>query len=200
MGKEDKKIDFKYNLNVYYNLLIRHKLIFILLSISVLVIESYFLALNYLFKIITDNGANFVSGALSRDEFVKILLGIFVAYIIIMIIKSVSQWVKHHFLNSLDSHLMTDIKRKFFNHLINLHYGFHASHKTGSLIAKLLRGSSSIERFTDVIVFNFLPLIFGFIMTFAAMLYFDYISAVIVLVIAFAFIAYSMFLLNLQKK
>src|SRR3989344_5565910 len=200
MKKSDEKIDFRYNLKVYYNLLVRHKWVFIFLSIAVLIIESSLLALNYLFKLVTDNGASFVSGDLSRDAFVKILLGVLAVYIGIMMIKSIFQWVKHHFLNSLDSHLMADIKRKFFNHLIGLHYGFHTSHKTGSLIAKLLRGSSSIERFTDIIVFNFLPLIFGFIMTFLVILYFDLTSAIVVLVIVVAFILYGLFLLELQKE
>ena len=115
MKKSDEKIDFRYNLKVYYNLLVRHKWVFIFLSIAVLIIESSLLALNYLFKLVTDNGASFVSGDLSRDAFVKILLGVLAVYVGIMMIKSIFQWVKHHFLNSLDSHLMADIKRKFFS-------------------------------------------------------------------------------------
>jgi ATP-binding cassette subfamily B protein len=195
----NEKIDFRHNLKIYFELLKRHKLIFIFLIFLILIIEASDIVVPYLFKIITDNAAGFIAGTLMRNAFVEILLNVLFAYLILLVIKSISEWLHIHFLNILDSNLMMDLKRRFFNHLIHLHYGFHTSHKTGSLISKLLRGSGSMERFTDVIAFNVAPLMFSFIVTGASIFYFDAFSALIVALVVIIFIGYSLFMQNLQK-
>ena len=56
--------------------------------------------------------------------------------------------------------MMFDVKRKFFNHLIHLSHSFHTTHKSGSIISKLIRAAGSVERMTDTIIFNVVPLFF----------------------------------------
>jgi len=199
MRSSKEKIDFKYNLKIYFELLKKHKWVFILLVFFILLIEASEVVIPYLFKIVTDNATEFISGALAKNAFIEILMGILVAYIVLLLIKSVFEWLHIHMVNILDSNLMMDLKRRFFNHLIHLHYGFHTSHKTGSLISKLLRGSGAIERFTDVIAFSVAPLLFGFVVTGASIFYFDPLSAFIVAIVMIVFVGYSFFLQNLQK-
>jgi len=199
MRSSKEKIDFKYNLKIYFELLKKHKWVFILLVFFILLIEASEVVIPYLFKIITDNATEFISGALAKNAFIGILMSILVAYIVLLLIKSVFEWLHIHMVNILDSNLMMDLKRRFFNHLIHLHYGFHTSHKTGSLISKLLRGSGAIERFTDVIAFSVAPLLFGFVVTGASIFYFDPLSAFIVAIVMIVFVGYSFFLQNLQK-
>lgn len=199
MRSSKEKIDFKYNLKIYFELLKKHKWVFILLVFFILLIEASEVVIPYLFKIVTDNATEFISGALAKNAFIGILMSILVAYIVLLLIKSVFEWLHIHMVNILDSNLMMDLKRRFFNHLIHLHYGFHTSHKTGSLISKLLRGSGAIERFTDVIAFSVAPLLFGFVVTGASIFYFDPLSAFIVAIVMIVFVGYSFFLQNLQK-
>src|SRR3989344_5424327 len=200
MGWRVKKIDFKHNLRVYYGFLSEYKIIFILLLFFVLIIEITNVVRTYLFKILTDRGTEFVAGTLIKSELIQILVGLFFAYLLISLVRIISEWFNMQLINVIDSNLIANLKRKFFNHLIHLHYGFHTSHKTGSLISRLVRGSGSIEKITDSIVLNFAPLIFGIIVTGITILYFDKESALIILLTSLVFIGYSLLIHHLQQK
>jgi ATP-binding cassette subfamily B protein len=92
------------------------------------------------------------------------------------------------------------MKRKFFNHLISLSHNFHTSHKTGSLISRLIRGGGAIERMSDVIFFNFAPMVFQLIVASISLIYFDYISAIVVVLTVIIFIAYNLFFQTIQQE
>lgn len=199
-NKEKEKIDFRYNLKVYWSLLKKYKLLFFFLLGLILVLEGVRVVGNFLFKIVVDDGTRFVDGSLSLDSFYDILVWVAVVFAIFAIIKSIGHWVKIHFINILDSRVMFDLKRKFFNHIIHLSYDFHTSHKTGSMISRIIRGGSAIERMTDVILFNFAPLLFQFIIVAVSLVYFDVWSALIVLMIVVLFISYSLLINRMQEK
>jgi len=57
-------------------------------------------------------------------------------------------------MNRLDSKLIFDLKQKFFNHIMDLSYDFHSSHRTGSLIARITRGGRAIEGIADFLFFE----------------------------------------------
>ncbi len=92
---------------------------------------------------------------------------------------------------SFDAGLIQDLKKKFFNHILNLSYHFHTTHRTGSLISRLVRGGRSIENMTDILIFNVAPLIFQLAVVSLSLLYFDWIPAVVILATISIFIAYS---------
>jgi len=73
----------------------------------------------------------------------------------------------------MESGMIVDLKRRFFNHIIELDYSFHTTHKTGSLISRLTRGGGAMERMTDVIIFNIAPMIFSLAVVTASLIYFD---------------------------
>jgi ATP-binding cassette subfamily B protein len=95
---------------------------------------------------------------------------------------------------------MHDIKRKFFNHIVHLDHNFHTTHKTGSLISRLTRGSRAVESTTDFFLFNGAPLILQFIIVGASVLYFDILSAIMLLLTGGLFIGYSLYIVNKQQK
>ncbi len=186
--KEKKKIDFRYNIKIYLNLLMKYKLLFIVLLILILFSEGSRIIDRYIFKVLIDQGTEFLEGRIILSYYTKILLILAVVFIALLIIRSLVEWLNMHIINILDSYLILDLKRKFFNHIIHLSYDFYTSHKTGSLISRLVRGSRAVERLTDTIVFNFAPLFFQIIVVVGSVMYFDKISALILVLIIIIFI------------
>jgi len=199
MANKKKKIDFKYNLRIYLNLLNKYKFLFILVVIIVLIIEAGNVFDKFLFKILIDKSTELINKNLILNDYLKILLQIGFVFALATVIKNILRWFRIHFLNRLESSMIVELKRKFFNHLTNLSHNFYTSHKTGSLISKLIRGSGAVERMTDNIVFNFLPTIFQVIISGASLLYFDITSAIIVVLTVVLFIIYSIYIQNKQK-
>jgi len=195
-----KKIDFKYNLNLYLSYLKKYKLYLFLLLFSILFIEGSYVFDKFLFKIIVDRGAEFTSGVINSDALIKILLLVAGVYIIISCLRVIFKFVEHHFILKLEANLMADLKRKFFNHLLGWSYNFYTTHKTGSLISKLIRIGGAVERMTDVIVFNFAPLVLQSIVVFASLIYLSLIPALVVFFTISIFIAYSFIIQRLQEK
>jgi len=89
-----------------------------------------------LFKVLIDNGTLFVAGTLAKDKFIGILYILAGVFSIIVITGFIGRWVEQHLVNILESKLIVDLKKKYFNHLISLDHSFHASHKTGIIISR----------------------------------------------------------------
>jgi len=158
--KERKKIDFKYNLREYWSLLRNYKLVLFGLLFVIFLIEALHIVPRYLFKEIIDRGTLFVGGDVGLSEFSFILLVIAGIYIGSNVIQITCFWFRSLFLSKIETNMMTDLKNRYFNHIVGLDTSFHTTHKTGSLISRLGRGSNSVERISDVLTFNFIPLIF----------------------------------------
>ncbi len=199
MTEEKGKIDFKYNLKVYWSFLKKYRLPLALLIFAAFLIEVFTVLDSFLFKIIIDKGELFLDGSITKAAFVSILLFIASVYAGFVVFKSVSKWFHTHLTNIIDASLMYDLKQRYFNHILFLSHRFHTTHKTGSLIARLSRGSSAMERMTDFFAFNTLPLIFQLVLVTAALWYFNFATAIVVVISSFVFIAYGLFILNLQR-
>jgi ATP-binding cassette subfamily B protein len=199
MAKKEK-IDFKYNLKIYYELAKNYKFLFISVILLVLFVEAGNTIDKFLFKSLVDNGTDFISDKIELDGFLKIVINLTFIFALLTLIKGFLRWLRIHTLNRLESSMIFDLKRKFFNHLIGLSHNFYTSHKTGSLISKLIRGGGAIERMTDNIIFNLLPTIFQVIIVSASLIYFDWISSLIVIITVILFIIYSIIIQNAQQK
>lgn len=193
------RIDFKYNLKVYFSLLKRYKNRFILLMILVLLGEALLITNGFLFKIIIDKGTEYSSGTISKESLLQILLIVAAIYIATVIIKTTVKWVKISEINNLEAELIEDTKIKFFNHIIELSHKFHTNNKTGSMISRLSRGGRAVERMTDILVFNVAPLIFQLIIVAVSMMAFDITSGLIVLLTVMIFLIYSYIIQQIQK-
>ncbi|MBM3234521.1 ABC transporter ATP-binding protein [Candidatus Pacearchaeota archaeon] len=198
--KREKKIEFKYNLSVYWSFLRKYIWIVIFIMFVSLVIESRHVIQSYLLKVVIDNGTLFSAGSLAIAQFTKMLMIVIIVFAIIILVGFIFRWLYLHFINMLESKLILDIKRKFFNHLIELDHGFHVTHKTGSLISRLTRGRGATERLTDVITFNVAPMFFNLAVVVGSLLYFDWISALVVFVTIIAFVGYSLFIQRISSE
>jgi ATP-binding cassette subfamily B (MDR/TAP) protein 6 len=103
-------------------------------------------------------------------------------------------------INLLETGLIRDVKQFYFNHLLTLSHGFHSSHKTGSLISRLSRGSGAVEAMTDVIIFQYVPLLFQIALVGASILYFTWSVGLVVFATSAAYIVYSVYLNEKQKR
>ncbi len=196
----EREIEFKYNFKQYLKIARPYKWLFSFIIFLVLVYETIHLIEKYLFKIILDKGEDFVGGNVVKGDFVYILIVIGVVYVILSIIKIFNHWFRIGGLNKLETNMIYDLKRKFFNHIIKLSHGFHTTHKTGSLIARLNRGGSAVERISDFLVFNVAPLVLQVVLVGVAIIYFDVASALVILLTAILFIVFGLFVTQIQKK
>ncbi len=198
--KRAKEIHFKENFKMYWSFLKKYKILFFTIIFLVLINSATHLIDRLLFKKIVDDGSLFLSGGLGIDVFKSVLLIVLAVYLVNIFFRVSAKWLQIHLMNRLDSGLITDLKRKFFSHIINLSHKFHTTHKTGSMISRITRGAGAIERMTDFMVFNTLPLVFELVIVGAALIYFDYVSAIVVFAVSIVFFLFSLHIQNLQKK
>ncbi len=192
--KNKGKIETIYNLSVYWSFLKNYKWAFIFLIVVVLIGELKQLVDKYLFKVIIDNGTEFAAGTLLEAQFISILMIVAGVFILGMLVNSLVNWLRIHLVNKIDAGIIYDLKERFFNHILGLDYKFHTTHKTGSLISRLTRGGGAIERITDSIAFEFAPLILQLIVVTAALIYFDFVSAIVILGTFVVFLAFSLYM------
>ena len=194
------KINFKHNLSVYFSILKKYKVLFVIILLIALTIEATYVIDKALYKYIVDRGTEFAAKTISQGVFVKLLVMIAVAFLSLVVFRSIVNWIKLHLINRLDSKLILDLKRKYFNHILELSHRFHTNTKTGSIISRLGRGARAIERLTDIILFNFAPLLFQLVIVTASLIYFDWVSAIVVFSTIMVFLGYSLFIQKLQEK
>jgi ATP-binding cassette subfamily B protein len=198
--KRSEKISFSYNLGVYWSLMKPYLPIVGALLVIMLIIESIAIGERFLFKIITDNGTAYSAGTISYASFIQILWIILAIFIVMIAFKFVGRWLSIHLTNKLEGDLIVNLKRKYFNHIIGLSHGFHTNHKTGSLIARLTRGGRATEVLTDIIIFNFTPLIFQFIIAGTAIAFYDPKTALALSGVIVIFISYSLWIQKIQQN
>jgi ABC-type multidrug transport system fused ATPase/permease subunit len=198
--KNEEKTNYRENFAIYLSFLKKYWVIFAFLLVVGFISQANGTVNSYLFKYIVDYGTEFSDGTLALEIFMNILGIILVVFIISSIVKFVFEWLFTHLLIRLNGNLVRDLKQRFFNHIIKLSHNFHTTHKTGSLISRLGRGAGAMERMTDVLAFNFTPLIFALIIVGGSLAYFSKISAIVLVLTSIAFVLYSWIVLNLQKK
>ncbi len=196
---KERKIDFRHNLKVYLSLVKNYKLLVITLLFFSLAVEATSIADKFIFKGLIDQSTLFAQETVTRQEFTSVLAIIAIAFIAVILARSIAKWLFMHLINRLDASLMFDLKKRFFNHIIHLSYNFHTNNRTGALIARIIRGGSAIEQMTDAIVFNFTPIIFQVAVAVPSILYFDTISAIVLLLTVIVFISYSLFINFIQQ-
>ncbi|MEK6936117.1 MAG: ABC transporter ATP-binding protein [Nanoarchaeota archaeon] len=201
MGEEeDEHVDLKYTLTEYWNLIKKYKIIIGVILLLVFFLEARHILESYLFKVLVDKGTLFAAGTITKSVFVNVLLILLGVFSFIVISGFFGRWIEQHLVNVLESKLIVDLKTKYFSHLIELDYSFHTGHKTGIIISRLARGSGGVEKITDVLVYEVLSVVFSFIMVIASLIYFDFISAIIIFSIIVVFISYSYFMQGITQK
>ena len=189
--KEGEKVNFKENFKEYLSYLKKYKPLVAILVLTVILSEVKPILDRYLFKVIIDKGTEFSVGTLSLVTFSKLLIIFAMVYFGVIIFNAALQWAKLHFINRLEGAMIYDMKKKYFEHILSLDYAFHTTHKTGSLISKLSRGSSAMERMSDAIIFEFCALIIQLIVAVIALMYLNPSSSWIIIFIIISFVLFS---------
>ncbi|MBU1203700.1 MAG: ABC transporter ATP-binding protein/permease [Nanoarchaeota archaeon] len=198
-NKKKEKIHFKENIKEYFSFFKGFRVLFFSALFFVLIKEGMKIAEKFLLKMAIDNGTAFSNNSLTSTDFTRILLFLGIAFIILLIVRYASDWIELHFTNRLEGGMILKLKQKYFNHTLDLDHKFHVSHKTGSMISKISRGSRAMESMTDVILFNLAPLIFQVIVLTISFLYLDFTSAVIIFGIITVFVLHSLFIQKVQQ-
>jgi len=197
---EKYKIDFKYNWGVFWGFLKNYKFVTILLILMVTFNQGIYVFNKYLFKVIVDNGAEFTAGTILRDAFIKVLLIVGLVFLVAVLTNTIITWFQLHYTNILQTNLTRDLRKKYFNHILSLDHEFHTTHKTGSLISRLMRGSGALVRLTDIILFSFAPPILEIIIIIATIGYFSIIPALVIILTFIIFISFSLYMQKLQES
>lgn len=197
--KPSEKVHTWYNLSVYWSFLKNYKFWAIILIFFTLIVSTTYIVEKFLFKVIVDRGTEFAAGTLARQAFVGILAIVIIIFFCSLVVRSFFNYVNLHILFNISAGMMKDLKKRFFNHIIGLSHNFHASHRTGSLISKIIKGGGAIDSMNDVVVFNTLPLLFQLILVSGSLIYFDLLPAVVILITCVFFITYSVILQNKSK-
>jgi len=200
--KRDKRadLDVKYILKTYWSFIKNYKLLMTAVIILALSMSALGFVGRYLFKKVVDNGELFAKNELTAEVFIGWLSLIAALWVGAIILSVIVRWFRNYFLDNLETKTMFDLKNYYYSHIVNLSHKFHTTHKTGSLISRITRGSSSMERMTDFFTFNTLPLLFELIISGIALATIGWEVGLTVLVTGIIFSMYSMRLQKVQRK
>ena len=195
-----RKINFRYNLKEYWDLVKEYKALAFFLVLVSLLAEISMIADKFIFKRIVDDGEKYLDGILPAGQFTTTLMVLGGIFALIIITRSISKWVSIHLLVKLSTDLIFDTKKKYFNHIVGLSHNFHTTHKTGSLISRLNRGAGAVDAITDTFVFNFAPLLFQVFLVGGSIAYFSPVNSIVLFVMIFCFIGFSLYIQHIQQK
>jgi ABC-type multidrug transport system fused ATPase/permease subunit len=195
-----KDVDFKENLMKFIDISKKYKWYFIGVMIFAVIIEGARTLDKFLFKFVIDDGTELIAGTLSKAEYTQTLLLMAVIFGSALLVKVVFHWFQEGLIQKSEANMMQDIKVKFFNHIVHLDHNFHTTHKTGSLISRMNRGTRAAESMTDFFVYNITPLILQVVIIGVSLIFLDWTSAIVIVLISAAFISYGLFISNIQKK
>lgn len=198
--KTGEEIDFKYNFKEYLSYLKNYKLLIFSIILVVFLSQGKQIADRYLFKIIIDKGTDFTAGKIILGDFSKLLVMIAVIYLVLILVNACLNWLRLHLGNRLSASTIYDLKQKYFKHILGLDYNFHTTHKTGSLISRIGRGGSAMDRMNDSFIFEFGPLVLEFVIAIVAFLYMDKLSALIISITIVVFISFSYLMQRKSEK
>ncbi|MEK6825531.1 MAG: ABC transporter ATP-binding protein [Nanoarchaeota archaeon] len=200
MKRKKEKISFWKTFQLYWQVARPYTPLFIFAAFLVTIMSITHVIEKFLFKIIIDNGETYTAGTLDASVLSKILFIVGAVYLGSVMINTFCHWLKIHIVNRLDGRLIYDLKKKFFDHIIGLSHRFHTTHKTGSMISRLMRGGRSMEGITDAIIMNSMPLVVQMVVVGAAIAYFDVFSAFVVITTSLVFLTYSLLILRAHQK
>src|SRR3989344_2764501 len=199
-NENDKEVNLKENFKKYWKFTWKYKGLFIFIVVIASIMELASVGEKFLFKLFIDNGTMFSEGSILTNDFTRIIIILSLSFFGLVITRMIMGWGHLKFVNRLDANVIFDLKTKFFNHIVHLSHKFHTTHKSGSLISRMTRGSRAIENITDFLVFSIAPLLLQLIIVGSAFLYFDPLSAIVVISTVLIFIVYSITLSTLQQK
>ena len=197
---EEENVDVKYAFSEYLKLIKNYKFIIAVILFLIFFLELRHVLESYLFKVFVDNGTLFAAGTLILEDFMEILFILIGIFAIIVATGFIGRWIQQHLVNVLVTKVMVDLKAKYFNHIVDLDHHFHVTHKTGSLITRMSRASNAVSAVTETLTYNLISVIFSFVIVIASLIYFDWVSSIVIFIVAVTFISYSYFMQVISQK
>lgn len=183
----------KFILKEYFSFVKNYKWLFFLTLFFVALHEIKQIADKLVIKFVMDKAQLYIANEITANILIPILIISGTVFFGLILVSVISNWFRFHFLNRLTSNMIYDLKQKYFNHILSLDHKFFTSHKTGSLIARLTRGSGAMDRMTDSLIFEFAPLIIQFVVLVGTLIYLDINSAIIISGIVALFLIFSLY-------
>jgi len=196
-GNNKRKVDVKYNLKIFWGFMKKYKLLMTGILFTIIVGSFKQVVDKYLFKVVIDNGTSFSSGSLMLSDFVNILFIVALVFAGASLINTFMNWLEIHWISRIESNVVADLKRRFFNHLLSLDHNFHVTHKTGSMISRIIRGGGAVERMTESLAFNFVNVLVQFVVVTFSLVYLNWTSAVSISIVMVVFVVFSIYV---QRK
>lgn len=171
------------NLPTLYEIVKPKKWMFISLIFLATVLEMTKLAENYLIKF-------FFEGVETSQPINTILI----YYGSLALIVAVLMYTFYKTLNVLEMFLHSDLKKRFFAHILQLSYDFHTTNNSGKVISKLTRGGSAIEDLSDSIINSIFPLLVQFLLVLGSLFLLHWSLLVSVFTTIVVFLIFSFYL------
>ncbi|MAE49383.1 hypothetical protein CMI48_01000 [Candidatus Pacearchaeota archaeon] len=197
--KDQKEIDFSYNLKLYLKLLWMHWPLVIAALVVGLLLAAANMGDKLLFKWIIDDATLFTESG-DAAFFIQALLFTAMVFGGLLVSRFILQWLNMHVRIYLDSRLTRDLKQRFFVHLIGLSHRFHTTHRSGTLITRLNRGSNAVRNMSDALVFRLAVFLFEFGIAAVSFLYFSWTASLVVVGVVVFFVLYSLGIQYIQEK
>lgn len=166
----------------------------------VFLIEGAQIIDKFILKFFVDAATTYATGITGKDAFFVTIITLFLILVGVVLVRTIGRWILTHRGNIVASNMAYDLKLKMYKHVLQLPTSFHANHKTGTMISRLMRAGSSIEAILDVFVYSLVPIIIQIITVVGSLLVLNFSSAIIVIIYVFAFLGYSYWIQMKQLK
>jgi ATP-binding cassette, subfamily B, heavy metal transporter len=195
------EVNTKYNLKVLWSYLRKYKWMTLLIILIALALELTSFFDNFIFKFLVDKAAEYSLGTVTIDDFTSFLFLVLGIFIFVRGFVGAGLWfVRVRLFNRLEGRLMNEIEKSSFWHVLNLSYRYHLNKKTGSMISQFTRGVGKIEGLLDAIAFNFIGVFFRIVLSLGVIVYFDFTTALVLLLTIVAFLTSGIIITNKQRK
>jgi ATP-binding cassette subfamily B protein len=122
-------------------------------------------------------------------------------YTALVLFSGIFLWrIAIYFVWTLERHVLRNIHREIFAHLMQLSAAFHANHFGGSLVSQANKLSGAFVRMADTTWFNLYGLILSFIFAMVILLPLAPTIAILLLVFSVAFMAGSIYITRIIRK
>jgi len=207
MSKKDKnkkkKIKYKETFKELWLFARNYKRYLFPVILTSIILNVLYLVDSFIFKEIVKNIELYLQKSIIKIVFIKSLMIILFIYISYNIFKIIVAWLDIHFINRFDNNIMTDIRKKYFSHILQLDNQFHSNHKTGTLISRLTRVANSVESSFDTIIYQFLPFFLKLLIFIPVIFQIGKIEVLLIILFIIIFLLYSFHFItqfNIGKK
>ena len=177
-------------LSKVYKLTSHHKWSFVLAFLFILIIESLYLATEYIFKDIIDflSGINGEGGAEKLFFLIAIMIGIYV-------IRSIVQYINPMLLVRIEIKMGHEMSQLVYKKLLNLSLSYHERENTGSKLRKLNKGVDDMKTVFDRLVWDIGPTVIRIVISFITLFFIDFRMALAYFIII-PFLIYATIFVN----